>query len=115
MSKYIFTTHEGKRVVCDTNDDLQIYIAPRNPPNTGTKFTRGTDIYAHTAQSGTVFFYAQNWTMWQGEDESVELMTVEEVKDFFAGRLNGDSYGRPSETEISQLSDFGIELFEETA
>lgn len=115
MSKHVFIAQDGARVVCDTKTDPQIYDAPNNPPNTGTRYTRGTDIYAHRAKSGAVFFYARHWSMWQGEQESVELMTADEVREFFAARLNGDWHARPAEEEIAQLSEYGIDLFEETA
>lgn len=114
MSKHIFT-HDNKRIVCDTAVDDCIYDAPNNPPNTGTRYTRGTDIYAHRAKSGTVYFYGRNWSMWQGESETVELMTADDVKEFFASRLNGDYHARPADEEIAKLSDYGIDLFEETA
>lgn len=114
MSKHIFSDN-GKRIVCDTSIDDQIYDAPHNPPNTGTRYTRGTDIYAHKAKSGAVYFYARHWSMWQGEEERVELMGADEVRDFFDARMNGDYHARPSDEEIAKLSEYGIELFDETA
>lgn len=115
MSKHIFTSHDGKRVVCDTDTDVQIYDAPHNPPNTGTRYTRGSDLYAHKAKSGQVYFYARHWSMWQNEEETVNLLTPDEVREFFAERMNGDFHGRPADSEIAALADYGIDLFEETA
>lgn len=113
--KFTFQTHDGKRVVCDTETDTQLFDAPNNPPNTGSRYTRGTDVYAHKAKSGAVYFYAYHWSMWQGEESSAELWTAEQVEEFFTSRMTGDDHARPSNREIEQLAEFGIDLYEETA
>jgi hypothetical protein len=73
-------TPEGKKVVINTDTDECLYEAPHNPPNTGTRFTSGTDLYAHKARSGKDYFYAHYWSMWQGSGSSYTLITPEEMK-----------------------------------
>jgi hypothetical protein len=77
----LLMTPEGKKVVVDTGTDECLYEAPRNPPNTGTAYTSGTDYYAHRARSGKYYFYSYHWSMWQGEQSHYELLTEEEMKE----------------------------------
>lgn len=113
--KFTFNTADNKRVVCDTESDTQIYDAPNNPPNTGTRYTRGTDLYAHNAKSGQVYFYAYHWSMWQGEESSAELWSDSQVEAFIVGRMSGPYHERPSDSDIERLADLGINILDETA
>lgn len=113
--KFAFQTSDGKRVVCDTDTDPQLYDAPHNPPNTGTRYTRGTDLYAHAAKSGTVFFYAYSWSMWQGEESTAELWTQAQVEEFIVERMAGPEHARPSSSELERLAEYGINVLDETA
>lgn len=112
---FTFQTSDGKRVVCNTDTDPQLYDSPHNPPNTGTRYTRGTDVYAHTAKSGTVYFYAYHWSMWQGEESTAELWTKAEVEDFIIGKMSGPSEARPSGSELERLAEYDIDVLDETA
>jgi len=81
----------GKKVILDTNSDQILYDAPTNPPNTGTTYTRGSDYFVHTSKSGR-YFYRYNWSMWQGEGSSIEVLTEDEAKEELEGYL-GVAYG----------------------
>lgn len=113
--KFTFQTPDGKRVVCDSDDDVLVYDAPNNPPNTGTRYTRGTDIYAHTAKSGNHYFYAYSWSMWQGEESTADLWTKEQVEEFIIDRMSGPSESRPTAFELEQLAEYGVNVLDETA
>jgi len=82
LGKIILKTPDGKKVVVDIKGDVLLYDAPQNPPNTGTRFTSGTDLYAHKARSGKVYFYSYFWSMWEGTDSSYKLLTEDEAKEF---------------------------------
>jgi len=109
-------TPEKKIVVCDMSKDVCLYDAPRNPPNTGTTYTSGTDLYAHKARSGNWYYYLYSWSMWQGEPSDYELITEDEAKEFIFNKSTaGSNYSRNG-VEIENCEKlFGEDFFEETA
>ena len=74
----VLITDDGKRVIVNTKTDVCLYETPCNPPNTGTDYTRGTDLYAHRARSGNMYFYLRHWSLWQGEGSNLELISRDE-------------------------------------
>ncbi len=111
----ILRTPDGKIVRVQRDTDTVLYAAPRNPPNTGTAYTRGTDIYAHVARSGKAYFYAYRWTMWQGEENSYDLMDEQEVKDFLLDKAQLCGWAGLKGEELQAIQRFFPNLFEETA
>jgi hypothetical protein len=75
----LLMTPDGKKVLVDDNQDECIYEDP-----TGTAYT--TDLHAHKARSGKVYFYSHSWSMWQGIGESYHLLTEGEAKAFLLER-----------------------------
>ncbi|MGA2669822.1 MAG: hypothetical protein ABSF21_00140 [Dehalococcoidia bacterium] len=82
----LLMTPEGKKVIINTEHDDNLYEAPRNPPNTGTRFTSGTNLYAHKSRTGTVYFYTYSWSMWEGHEDNYELVSVDDAKKFILER-----------------------------
>jgi len=115
MARYVFRLDDGKTIVIDPRTDECIYEAPMNPPNTGTRYTRGTDLYLHRTRSGRKVFYLKRWSMWQGEETSYELISEEEAKNFFLERLGMSGWMHPSEEEIQRALELWPDLMEETA
>ncbi|MBN1892329.1 MAG: hypothetical protein JW780_06060 [Clostridiales bacterium] len=117
MSTYTLRTPDGKIVKIDPGEDVRLYDAPHNPPNTGTSYTRGTDLYAHKARSGKWYFYKYHWSMWQGEGSSYELISDDEAIDFLIDKAGDSSYwGSLGEGEKEKAIEiFGRDIFEETA
>lgn len=87
----ILTTPEGKKVVISRND-VKLYSAPHNPPNTGTAFTSGSDLLVHKARSGSLYYYTYYWSMWQGDSDSATLVTEDEAKKFIMEKVTSKSY-----------------------
>lgn len=111
----VLQTEDGKRVVCNTGRDERLYEAPKNPPNTGTTYTRGTDYYRHVARSGNVYYYAFSWSMWQGDSESTYLVSKDELEERLINLMGGGYWVQPFEDEVERLKELGIDLEEETA
>jgi hypothetical protein len=112
----ILITEEGKRVQIEPSKDTNLYDAPHNPPNTGTAFTRGTDLYAHKARSGQMYFYTYSWSMWQGEESDYELVTREEAIAFLQERASYTGHDELSSGEMDQAREvFGEDIFAENA
>lgn len=113
--KSVLTSPEGKRVVIDPANDPCLYYAPRNPPNTGSAFTRGVDLHQHTARSGKVYYYLFPWSMWQGEYPQNELITRDEAEAFLVEKAGDCGPGGLSEMEIKKLEEYGFDLLTEDA
>lgn len=110
----VLMTPEEKKVAVNTETDTCLYDAPRNPANTGTRYTRGSDFYAHTARSGKNYFYAYHWSMWQGDEDSFHLLTDEEMKARLIELNDGSRYSL-SGSEIARAEKFFPGIFEEDA
>jgi len=110
----ILKTPEGKVVRINTKTDVCLYNAPHNPPNTGTSYTTGVDLYAHKARSGQIYFYKYAWSMWQGESSSTWLITKEAI-DFVLDKMQGGYWDCPTNEEIETAKEYFGEFDKETA
>jgi hypothetical protein len=115
MGIYILRTPEGKIVRVDTDRDEPLYEAPRNPPNTGTAYTRGTDLYRHVARSGRAYYYLVHWSMWQGEEPSLELINEERAKNFLINKAGATGWSKLSDEEMRRAEELFPGIFDETA
>lgn len=113
----VLMTPEGKRVVVSVKTDEELYGAPRNPPNTGTAYTTGTDLQYHKSRNGNDYFYLYHWSMWQGSGSRYELISKQEAIDFMLEKMGGvdDGWYRPSTKEIERCNALGFDLLNETA
>jgi len=116
MAKKVLRTQENEKVVIDRKEDPTLFKAPKNPPNTGTKYTRGRDLYAHKAQSGEVYFYYYDWSMWQGESNSYSLVDRAEAVDFLLDKLGRSGHNSLDEDQAIELDEqYNFGLLQETA
>lgn len=113
--KRVLTT-DGKRVIVNTETDTKLYDAPVNPPNTGLAYTRGDDLYIHRTANGNMVYYIYHWSLWQGEGESVEIITPEEAESFLIAKLGKTGWDSLSEDEANRIEKLtGLSLLTETA
>lgn len=115
MTKHVLRTHDSKKVVIDVSKDVTLYSAPVNPPNTGTQYTSGTDLLTHTARSGNVYFYLYRWSMWQGSEDSFELIDKETAESFLTRKAGLTGWAAIDEHEITLAKEYGIDIMKETA
>lgn len=111
----VLKTNDDKKVVVSVRSDEKIYDAPHNPPNTGTTYTSGEDLYLHIAKSGKEFFYIYGWSMWQGSSDYYRLISKDEAEEFLLNKMNGNYHVRLSTSEIMRAEELGFNLLEETA
>ncbi len=102
------------RVILNTEKDECLYKAPVNPPNTGTKYTRGSDLYVHRSKKGNLYFYFYRWSLWQGEEDSIQLISHKDTEEFLQEHIGG-TWGLTL-TEAEEIEKkYGFNLTEETA
>jgi hypothetical protein len=110
----VFRLEDGTRFVADVRKDTALYQAPENPPNTGSRYTAGTNLYVHETKSHGNQFYKYRWSMWQGSESVYEYVTKEQAIEFLES-VCGDYNGFPDSADTSMLKEYGIDLLEETA
>ena len=115
MAKHVLRTQDDKKVVIDVKKDTVLYSAPVNPPNTGNKYTSGTDLLAHQTKSGNVYFYFHYWSMWQGAEDEFELCSKPIAEAFLVRKAGQAGWAALVENEIELAKEFGIDIMEETA
>ncbi len=115
MTEKILMTPEGKRVVVNRKADVILYDSPVNPPNTGTKYTQGTDLIAHKARSGTVYFYLYSWSMWQGTEERYELVDEDTAREFLLQKAGMSGYAGLDNSDRERAEEYFPDIFEEDA
>jgi hypothetical protein len=112
----ILLTEDGKRVEVDMGKDLCLFDAPHNPPNTGTTYTRGTDLYAHKTRKGNWYYYKYHWSMWQGEERNTHLVSREEAIEFLQAKAASSGWEELNKDEVQKaVEHFGENIFEEDA
>ena len=112
---YVLKTNDGKIVRVNPKTDTCLYSAPTNPPNTGLRYTRGSDLYMHIAQSKKRYFYILEWSMWQGEEENVYLVSEAEAKNFLIEKAGLSGWAQLSDSEMKQAEEVFPGIFDETA
>ena len=111
----VLMTPEGKRVIIDTKKDVCLFKAPVNPPNTGIKYTTGTDLYYHKSRNGNDYYYFYHWSMWQGSEDTLELVEKDKVEQFLLKKAGNIGWDSLSEESIKELEKYGFNLLEEDA
>ncbi len=72
---------EWRTLALDPANDTPIYRSPRNgPEENGQAFDRGTDLLAHTAPSGNVYYYLWHWSERPNETNICQLTTEESAE-----------------------------------
>ena len=111
----VLMTPENKRVVINTETDECLYSAPVNPPNTGTAYTTGTDMYRHIARSGKAYYYTYTWSLWQGACDQFTLITEDEAKQMLLEAAGWTGYSELSDFERQRIMEIFPGIFEEDA
>ena len=111
----VLMTPEGKKVVVNRSTDEQLYDSPNNPPNTGTRYTAGVDLYAHKARSGTWYYYTYAWSMWQGHEDEFTLVTEDEAKGFILEKAAEAGHGAMNTGEMEICEKHFPGVFDEDA
>jgi len=112
----ILKTDEGKIVKVDMDKDICLYQSPVNPPNTGTDYTRGTNLYAHKTRKGNWYYYTHNWSMWEREEDFIELVSRKNAISILQHKATLSGYSELDKHETEKaIEHFGEDIFEETA
>ena len=112
--KKIVEYPDGSTTVLNTATDAELYNSPRNPPNTGSRYTSGTDLQVHKTRNHGNQFYLVHWSMWQGTETTIEAITKELAINFLRESV-GDYWDFPSDGDLEILKQYDIDLMEETA
>jgi hypothetical protein len=79
---------EWRHLALDPATDVTLYRARRIAPDKSTPAERGTDLLAHTAPSGNVYYYLWHWSRDPKETNICQLTTEESARIFLLERVN---------------------------
>lgn len=108
----VLLTEDGKRVVINTKTDPVLYSSPCNPPNTGTNYTRGTDLHYHKSRKGNEYFYFLHWSLWEKEQNVLELISRSDAEEFLIRKASLIGHGSIDSGDHEKLKEFGFNLLE---
>ena len=111
----VLMTPEQKKVVVNLSADECLYESPRNPPAKGSPVSSGTDLYAHKAQSGTIYFYTCAWSMMKGSKPEINLVSEEDAKKFLIERAGLAGFEYLLDKKGEHLEKYFPGIFEEDA
>jgi len=112
---HVLKTPDGKKVVVNRQTDECLFKAARNPPNTGTAYTTGEDLYRHVSRKGNVYYYTFSWSMWAGSTDSYELITEEQAKLFLLNHMIRGGRNILDEDEQKRAEELFPGIFDEDA
>lgn len=112
----ILKTDEGKIIDVKMQNDICLYGAPVNPPNTGTAYTRGVNLYAHKTRKGNWYYYVNHWSLWEQEEDEVNLISRNEAIEFLIHKATLSGHAEMDQRGMEQAREhFKQDIFEETA
>ena len=77
---------DGIELVLDTDVDIPLYSAPRSTDDETSAYVRGKDLYLREAKEDQKIFYIHQWSLVQGEDESLSLLPNRQAERFLGER-----------------------------
>jgi hypothetical protein len=101
-----YKTEDGKLVILNTRDDECLYSGRWVA---GREQNRFDELYLHKTKGGKVVFYITHVSYWQGEVNSITVLSENEVESWIA-----DFYHLLNEDAIKRLAELGFKV-EETA
>jgi len=111
----VLMTPEQKRVVVNLSADECLYESPHNLPATGPPFSSGTDLYAHMAQSGAIYYYTYAWSMKKGSKSEFNLLSEEDAKKFLIERAGLAGYEHLISKKDEKFEKYFPGIFDEDA
>jgi len=101
------------RYVLNTKTDDQIYNTNVTNPD-GRDRTRGSDLYAHKGKNGNIIFYLLEWSRWQGEYDTLEVVSKFQAENFLIERTKNDPWGFPyNKDDEEMLKKYDLNIMEE--
>lgn len=106
MTKLAYRNEEGKLVKLNTANDECLWSGSWE---NGREQSRFEELYGHMTKGGKQIFYIVSVTYWQGESNSINVLSSEEVQAWLE-----DNYHNLRPKELDRLAELGFKL-EETA
>jgi hypothetical protein len=92
--------------------DLVLYLSPRNSSETGFSISRGTDLLAHRAPSGTPYFYLYYWSLYSNETNICQIISVDSARDFILERMRGRDLHEIKDPERIRILEYFPGIFD---
>jgi hypothetical protein len=70
--------------------DIALYLSLRDSSETGCSISRGTDLFAHRATSGTIYFYHYHGSLYSNETNICQITSEESVRNYLLEHMKGE-------------------------
>ncbi|WAC05310.1 MAG: hypothetical protein OS112_01390 [Methanoregula sp.] len=111
----VLMTPEQKKVVVNLSADECLYESPHNLPIKGSPSSSRTDLYAHMAQSGAIYYYTHTWSVKEGSKSVFNLLSEEAAKNFLIERAGLAGYEHLISKKDQKFEKYFPGIFEEDA
>lgn len=80
---------EWRNLSLNPANDIPLSQSPRNSPDTGFSIPRGTDLFAHRAPSGTLYFYLYYWSLYSNETNICQITSEDSARNYLLEHMRG--------------------------
>lgn len=80
---------EWRSLALNPVTDIPLYRSPRHAPGNNARLHRGTDVFAHAAPGGSIYFYLWHWSMCDSKTDICQLTTADSAKHFIREQVCG--------------------------
>lgn len=87
--------------------------SPRHSSDSGDRVPNGTDLLAHRAPSGTVYFYLHHWSIKRGESSLCTIIGEETAREFILERLIQTREAKITDSERDRILKYFPGIFNE--
>lgn len=111
----VLMTPNLKKVVVNLSADECLYESPRDLSPKGSPVSSNVDLYAHKAQSGTIYYYTCAWSMMENSKSEINLVSEEAAKKFLIERAGLAGYEYLIQKNSEKFEKYFPGIFEEDA
>ncbi len=92
--------------------DAALYLSPLDSPETGFSISRGTDLFAHRAPDGTVYFYLYHWSLYSNEINICQITSEDSARNFILERMGRGDRCRITDPERTRILEYFPGIFD---
>lgn len=91
--------------------DVVLYRSPRDSSETGFSLSRGTDLLAHRAPDGTLYFYLYHRSLYANETNICQITSEDSARNFIRERMGRGDRCRITDPERTRILEYFPGIF----
>ena len=86
--------------------DVALYLSSRKSSETGFSISRGTDLFAHRAPSGTLYFYLYHWSLYSNETNICQITSEDSARNFILEHMRRGNRHKITDPERIRILEY---------